>query len=60
MQETYYIVYKAPDDPIITLNGQTLNTKTFDKETITIELEDGNEIILERSNLAIIRQTVYF
>ena len=34
--------------------------RAFDKDNITIELEDGTELILERSNLAIIRQTVYF
>ncbi len=34
--------------------------KAFDKETVTIELEDGRELVFERPNLAIIRQTVYF
>ena len=34
--------------------------KAFDKDTVTIELENGEEKIFERSNLAIIRQTVYF
>jgi ribosome maturation factor RimP len=34
--------------------------KAFDKETVTIELEGGKQMIFERSNLAIIRQTVYF
>lgn len=34
--------------------------KAFDKDTITIEFEDGSESIFERSNLAIIRETIYF
>ncbi len=34
--------------------------KAYDKNTVTIELDGGKEIILERQNLAIIRQTVYF
>ena len=34
--------------------------KAFDKDSVTIEAEDGTERIFERSNLAIIRQTVYF
>lgn len=34
--------------------------KAFDKETVTIEIEGGKQMIFERSNLAIIRQTVYF
>ena len=33
IQETYYIVYKAPDDPVVVLNGQALSTKKFDTET---------------------------
>lgn len=34
--------------------------KAYDKDTVTIELESGDEKIFERANLAIIRQTVYF
>ena len=34
--------------------------KAYTKDNITIEFEDGSEKEFERSNLAIIRQTVYF
>ena len=34
--------------------------KAFDKDTVTILTEDGEEVVFERTNLAIIRQTVYF
>lgn len=34
--------------------------KAYTKDTVTIELEGGEEKIFERQNLAIIRQTVYF
>jgi ribosome maturation factor RimP len=34
--------------------------KEFDKETVTIELENGETITLDRQNIAIIRQTIYF
>ena len=34
--------------------------KAYTKDSITIEFEDGSEMDFERSNLAIIRQTVYF
>ena len=34
--------------------------KAYTKDSITIEFEDGSEMEFERSNLAIIRQTVYF
>ena len=44
MQETYYIVYKAPDDPIITLNGQTLDTTVSD--TIVFDTETYLEVIV--------------
>lgn len=34
--------------------------KAFDKDTVTIELEDGGETVFERRGIAMIRQTVYF
>lgn len=34
--------------------------KAFDKDTVTIELEDGSETVFERRGIALIRQTVYF
>lgn len=34
--------------------------KAFDKDTVTLELESGEEKVIERANIAIIRQTVYF
>lgn len=34
--------------------------KAFDKDTVTIEAEDGSEHVFERTNIAIIRKTVYF
>lgn len=34
--------------------------KAFDKDTVTIELENGEEKVFERANIALIRQTVYF
>ena len=34
--------------------------KAFDKDTVTIELEDGSEAVFERRGIALIRQTVYF
>ncbi len=34
--------------------------KAFDKDTVTIGLESGEEAVFDRPNLAIIRQTVYF
>ena len=34
--------------------------KAFDKDTVTIELENGEEKVFERTNIALIRQTVYF
>lgn len=34
--------------------------KAFDKDTVTIELEDGSETLFERRGIALIRQTVYF
>lgn len=34
--------------------------KAFDKDTVTIELEDGGETVFERRGIALIRQTVYF
>jgi ribosome maturation factor RimP len=34
--------------------------RAYDKDSVTIELEDGNTMNFERANLAIIRQTVYF
>ena len=34
--------------------------EAFDKDSITVRFEDGNTQNFERSNLAIIRQTVYF
>ena len=34
--------------------------KAHDKDTVTIEFEDGETKVFEKSNLAIIRQTVYF
>ena len=34
--------------------------EAFDKDTVTIRQEDEQQIILERRNIAIIRQTVYF
>lgn len=34
--------------------------KSFDKETVTIEFEDGGEAVFERRGIALIRQTVYF
>ena len=42
------------------LNQKISKTKKFDKDTVTIELENGDEKTFDRSNLAIIRQTVYF
>ena len=32
----------------------------YDKDTVTIGLEDGSEKVFERRDLAVIRQTVYF
>ena len=32
----------------------------YDRDSVTLELEDGSFVTFERSNLAIIRQTVYF
>ena len=34
--------------------------KAFDSDSITIELENGETKVLDRKNLALIRQTVYF
>lgn len=34
--------------------------KAFDANTITLELEDGQMVTIDRKNLALIRQTVYF
>ncbi|MCM1309220.1 MAG: ribosome maturation factor RimP [Butyrivibrio sp.] len=34
--------------------------KAFDKDTVTLELEDGKEAVFERRGIALIRQTVYF
>lgn len=34
--------------------------KAFDKDTITIEMEDGEEKVFERSNIALIRLTIDF
>lgn len=34
--------------------------QAFDKDTITIETEDGNENVFERSNIALIRLTIDF
>ncbi len=34
--------------------------KAFDRETVTIEFEDGSERQFERRGIALIRQTVYF
>ena len=34
--------------------------KAFDMDTVTIELENGEEKVFERANIALIRQTVYF
>lgn len=34
--------------------------QAFDKDSVTIEFEDGHTQQFERNNLAIIRQTVYF
>ena len=32
----------------------------YDKDTVTIGLEDGSEKVFERRDIAVIRQTVYF
>ena len=34
--------------------------KDFSKETVTIELENGETMEIDRQNIAIIRQTIYF
>ena len=56
MEEVELKLYRQVDH----LKDYTGLLKKFDKDTVTIELENGDEKTFDRSNLAIIRQTVYF
>ena len=55
-EEVEFKLYKAVDHK----KDYVGLLKAFDKDKITIEFEDGSTMDFERSNLAIIRQTVYF
>ena len=34
--------------------------KAYDKECVTIEDEDGNDVVFQRSDIALIRQAIHF